>query len=479
MRSMVPTRKKVLGVVFAVALVAGACGGGDDGGTAPDGADGDGNGDGASLAALCPVGAIDALDPAQLPVELVYWHSMQDALEDTLNRLVEEFHAAQSDVRVRLVNQTSYDDTFEKFRVGLASGNLPDLIQIEDTATQVMIDSQGVVPAQACVDAGELDVSGVIDRVTAYYTVDDVLYPVPFNVSNPILYYNKKAFEAAGLDPERPPATLEEVREYSRQIVENTDWAHGITFIRNGWFLEHWLAMAGEPFANNGNGREARATEVLFDSETAVGLFDWLDQMVADGLGRDVGGGTGNIEHFAAIGNDNAAMTWDTSAALGQVLLVLPQFPNVDLGAAPFPGPEGEGGVLVGGAANYVLASSAPEKQEAALRFAKFLLDAQSQSTWSAGTGYVPIHEGAIELSPLVERWEELPIFRIPYDQLVGAENNVATAGPVMGNYRTVRDKVEEAMEVIFTTGTPAAEALAEAKAEADAVLREYNDRVG
>jgi sn-glycerol 3-phosphate transport system substrate-binding protein len=191
-----------------------------------------------------------------------------------------------------------------------------------------------------------------------------------------------------------------------------------------------------------------------------------------------VGGGAANVEHFLAIGNDNAAMTWDTSAALGQVLEVLPQFPNVELAAAPLPGPEGDGGVLVGGAANYVLNSSSPAEQEAAYRFAKFLAEPQSQATWAAATGYVPVRESSAELSPLRERWAEQPEFRIAYDQLLEGENNVATAGPVMGAYQAVRDAVEKAMETIFTTTTPAADALRSAKEEADAALEQYNERV-
>lgn len=465
-------RTRVLAFVGVLSLLAAACGGDDGGGN------GGGGGDGESLAELCPVGALEAREDSS-PVQIVYWHSMQDALEDTLEELVATFHEQEPDVRIRLVNQTSYEDTLEKYRVSLGSGDLPDLVQIEDTATQVMIDSQSTLPAQACIDAGDLDVSELIERVPSYYTVQDVLHPIPFNVSNPILYYNKNAFEAAGLDPERPPATLDEVREFAQQIVDNTSYPTGITFIRNGWFLEHWLAMAGELYANNGNGRESRATETVFENEIAVEMFEWLDEMVADGLARDVGGGSANIEHFLAIGNNNAAMTWDTSAALGQVLAVLPQFPDVSLGAGPFPGPDGEGGVLVGGGANYIVRSDAPERMEAAYRFARFLIEAQSQATWSAGTGYVPINEGAIELSPLTERWTENPEFRISYDQLVGAADNDATAGPVLGAYQAVRDEVENAMETIFTTTTPAAEALASAKQRADRALDEYNQRVG
>ena len=50
----------------------------------------------------------------------------------------------------------------------------------------------------------DADISDILTRVVQYYSVGGVLYPVPFNVSNPVLYYNKVAFRKAGLDPAKP-----------------------------------------------------------------------------------------------------------------------------------------------------------------------------------------------------------------------------------------------------------------------------------
>src|SRR5712691_10183328 len=117
------------------------------------------------------------------------------------------------------VNQTGYDDTFTKFKAGLGSGDLPDLVQLQDTSLQLMIDSRAVLPAQACVDAEKYDLSDHIARVIDYYTVKNVLWPMPFNVSNLVLLYNKQAFTRAGLDPEKAPGTFDEVRAASEKIV--------------------------------------------------------------------------------------------------------------------------------------------------------------------------------------------------------------------------------------------------------------------
>ena len=87
-------------------------------------------------------------------------------------------------------------------------------------------------------------------------------------------------------------------------------------------------------------------------------------------------------------------MTIDTSAALGTISQVLGegQFAAVELGVGPMPGPDSpDGGVLVGGAALYIVNQSAPEKQAAAYEFAKCLNEPQQQAEWAAATGYVPI----------------------------------------------------------------------------------------
>lgn len=473
-------------VVFAAALALvlglGACGGGDDddGGAAGGNGDGDGGG-GAPELPDCPV---DALDQATGPVEIEFWHAMTRANKDELERLTRAFNESQSQVRVTLSESPSYADNFTRYKSALATGALPDLVQIEDTGLQQMIDSRSVLPAAACVQADDYDTSDHIERVLAYYTVQDVLWPMPFNVSNPILYYNKNAFRAAGLDPESPPRSLEEVREASRAIVDSGAMGFGLAFKSDGWFFEHWTAMSGRLYVNNGNGREDRATEVVFDDEEGVAQWEWLQGMYRDELLLSTG--DADIDHYLAVAESKAAMTIDTSAALGTIFQLLSQYPDVELGAAPMPGPESEdGGVLVGGAALYIVNRSDPVEQAAAWAFAKFLNEAQTQAEWSAATGYIPIRESATELPPITEAWAARPELRIAYDQLLSGADNEATAGPVIGAYGSaggndgVRGAIVEGLNSMFVRNVPAADALAQTAEKADERIQEYNSRVG
>jgi len=425
----------------------------------------------------CPVNALD--QAKSKPVEIVMWHSMNRANEETLQALTDKFNASQSDVRVKLVNQTTYGDTFTKYRAGLSSGDLPDIVQLKDTELQGMIDSQSVVPIAACIKADKYDTTDFIPRVLDYYTVKGTLYGMPFNVSNPVLYYNKQAFQKAGLDPNKPPATLDEVRAASQKLVDTGTTKYGYAIKVDPWYLEQWLSKAGLPFVDNGNGRNKRATKVLFDNKLGVEIFSWLDAMVQDKLALNTG--TSNIDDMLAIGAGNAGMTIETSANLGTILDVLGsgQFPNVTVGVAPMPGPVGKGGILVGGAALYVPKKSSPEKQAAAWKFIKFLNEPANQAQWAVGTGYVPIRKSALDDPTLKAAWAKTPEYKVAYDQLVTGVNNVATAGPVFGAYDDVRDTVVNSITAMLTSGTDPKTALHQAATKANEQIAAYNARIG
>ncbi len=468
-------RRSIL-LIAVLGMLAAACGGSGSskGGSANTGTTG-------PKLPTCP---LTALQSATKPVEITYWHAMTAANEQELKKLTDQFNSSQHDVHVTLSAAPSYTDNFTRFRAGLGTGKLPDLYQGEDVELQTMIDTGAVLPAAACLKADNASTSDVVPRVLAYYSVQNVLYPMPFNDSNPVLYYNKVAFQKAGLDPDKPPTTLAEVKADSQKIVQSGAAKYGIALKTDSWLIEHWLAKAGKTLVDNGNGRQGRATKTTFDNETTVALFTWMHDMVNSKLALSTG--TSDLNHYIAVGNGNAAMTIDTSAALGTIFqrLAAGEYQGVHLGAAAMPGlGTDQGGVLVGGGANYIVNKSTPEKQAAAYEFAKFLLQAQTQSDWAAATGYVPVSQGATKLAPLTAKWVEQPGFKVAYDQLLTGATNDASAGPVIGAYGAkgegVRGALIDAMGRMFTGNEAPADAVRKAATEADAAISEYNSRIG
>jgi sn-glycerol 3-phosphate transport system substrate-binding protein len=428
----------------------------------------------------CPVNALK--NAKSKPVNITYWQGgLQRANEEAILRLTDQFNSSQNDVHVTVVNQTTYADTLNKFRAGLSSGDLPDLVQIEDTGLQQMIDTQAVLPAQACVDAEKYDLSDNLKRVVDYYSVKGKLWPMPFNVSNPVLYFNKKAFQTAGLDPNNPPKTLDEVKAAAQKLKDSgTVSQAGFGMKLDPWYLEQWSALGGKTYVNNSNGRKSRATSTTFDNATGKEIFTFLNDMVKSGLARtNPADGQSAFDNLLGIGNGNFGMTIDTSAALGtiQQLLSSGQYPDVELGVAPMPGPKGKGGVLVGGGANYIVKKSSPEKQAAAWQYAKFLNDPATQADWTIATGYVPSRQSAANMPQVQQYWTANPGFKVAYDQLLGGVANTATAGPVIGDYQGVRDVVLDSKQQMFNGMSPSA-ALKQAKQNANGKIEEYNSRV-
>ena len=433
---------------------------------------------GAANSTTCPLAA---LKKASKPVEITFWHSMTRANETTLQKLTNAFNSSQSDVKVNLVNQIDYVQTFTKYKSGLASGDLPDIVQLQETEQQQMINTQTVLPAGVCAKADKYSFSDFLPRIVSYFTVQGTQYAMPFNNSGPVLYYNKKAFTAAGLDAEKPPTTLDEMRSAAEKLKTNGVAAPLGLKTEPGYF-EHWRAMADKLYVNNSNGRKAHATKTGFNDATGREIFSWMSGMVKDGLATtNADLGTGNFDNLLGIRSGSHAMAIDTSAALGTISSVLSagNDPNIELGVAPMPGPSHKGGVLVSGGALYMVNKSKPEKRAAAWQYLKFLDEPENMTTWAIGTGYLPIRKSSAASSEMTTYWAQNPTYKVAYDQLLSGPTDPATSGSVIGQYTGVRDAVRDAENSMFLDGKDPKAALKDASTNATAAMDEYNTRLG
>ena len=131
-----------------------------------------------------------------------------------------DFNLSQQKCYVEPTYQGSYDDSLNKLKAGLQSKDVPALVQVFDIGSRLMIDLKVATPVQDFIDKEKYDISDLEPNVLAYYSVDDKLWSMPFNTSNPILYYNKDMFKAAGLDPEKPPRTWAEVEDAAKKLTK-------------------------------------------------------------------------------------------------------------------------------------------------------------------------------------------------------------------------------------------------------------------
>jgi sn-glycerol 3-phosphate transport system substrate-binding protein len=430
-----------------------------------------------------------ALDTAAAdgPVEVLFWHGMANELGRELERIVGEFNASQDRVEVRLEFQGGYEQTIDKY-LQSDTDNRPDLVQMPEYTVQLMVDTQSNVPVQACMEDIGYDAADILPSALRAYATEGIQWAMPFNLSNPVLYYNKQVFRDAGLDPEAPPRTLDELAEAGRTIQSSGAAAYGIALDSapdggGGWFLEQWLAKEGEFYSDNDNGRAAPSTRVLFDGPTGVSLLTALRDVVVNGGGVYVGENPGGTDTFLKLADASApaSMTIATSAALGAVLQfveggIIPGIGVDDIGIAPMPSPTGAPGTLVGGASLWITAGRGDAEAAAAFEFVQYLVSAEVQSQWAAATGYVPVNTGSPDLEPLLGVYATDPRFRVAYDQVAETPDLPTSDGPVLGPLREVRVTAAGAMAQILNGADPAT-ALADAASLANALIADYNAR--
>jgi sn-glycerol 3-phosphate transport system substrate-binding protein len=443
-------------LAYAVALA--ACGGGDDG----------------EEAGRTPTG----------PVKITFWHSETAGNQESIQRLVDRFNASQSEVQVEIAFQGGYVDQLDKTVASLGTGNAPNLILQDANHTQFLIDSAAVTPVQTFVDQDDYDLSDFDQKAVDFCTINGQLYTMPFTISVPMIFYNKVPFREVGLDPEHAPTTLEEVQEASEKLLKKDSAGNvtrsGIVLEINDWYVWQIHALQGELAADNGNGREGRATKAIFNDPTGQRLFRWWDDMIEQELAFNVGRNPSGVDNFMAVASGRAAMTLTASSALRSVVDVLERgMEGVELGTGLFPGfADGKGGPQMAGLFLWVLNGGSQEEQEATWKLVKWLMEPEQQAEWFAGSGYLPVRQSAYDLPPAQQVMEQYPHFRKPVEAYRQAPSTLATQGPLLGPMAQVSEAIKQAAEEMVLSGKDPIEALNEAAATATQEIQDYEKRV-
>lgn len=409
-------------------------------------------------------------------ISITFWHAMGGVNGEALNQMVEDFNASQDEIVVTTEYQGTYDDTITKLKAAMQSGNMPDVCQMYDVGTKFMIDSGYVVPVEDMFETTGYDKNTVMEVITSYYSSGGKQYAMPFNVSTPMLYYNKDIFEKAGLDPNTPPTTYDEVLEYSKQIVESGAASVGYSQAIYGWFFEQQLAGLGLCYGNNDNGRSSDITAVDFDANGGglkvmemwkelydSGYFENYGTTTADTQTAFFGGDVGMIIESTAI-LKNATESCDFEIGTGY----LPVIEESD-----------DGGVIIGGASLWLMDTKDDAKKEAAWKFVEYTASAEAQAKWSQATGYFAINPAAYETEDMKAYIKENPNFTTAIDQLNDSPVNNFTAGVLSGVQTEARLTFNEIIPKLYDGGTTPQEAVDQLTAEVNKAIENYNASLG
>jgi sn-glycerol 3-phosphate transport system substrate-binding protein len=355
-------------------------------------------------------------------------------------------------------------------------GDAPHLVQLFEVGTQLAMDS-GVFTAIG--DVGGLDPDRYVASMLTYYMLDGAVQAIPFNASSPVLIANETLLVEASLDGSPLPETFGELASVCDDIDNVGLSASCITFPLHGWLVEQWMAQQGALLANNGNGRDARATEVLLDGEPARRIGRFMADLADGGWYAYTGTPQDWAGSRATFLDQDAVFLVTSSADIGRIVsdAAAAGF-DVTTGLLPIPDGVTRNGVVVGGAAIWLTDGHPTDENELARDFVQFLTSAENMAAWHELTGYVPVVDAAATLLEDGGWFAANPSFAVAFEQFEATTANDATAGAVLGSFLSLRTTVEEALLAIYDGTATIDDAFAQAKVEADADLAAYNAAV-
>ncbi|HQX67501.1 MAG TPA: sn-glycerol-3-phosphate ABC transporter substrate-binding protein UgpB [Ottowia sp.] len=410
--------------------------------------------------AAASIAAALVSSPVLAQTEIQWWHSMSGPLGEWVGDLAKQFNASQGAYKVVPTYKGQYDESMTAAIAAFRAGNAPDILQVFEVGTATMMASKGAIkPVGEVMTSGgaKFDPSVYISAVAGYYTAPNgQMLSFPFNSSTTVFYYNKDAFKAAGLDPEKAPTTWPEVFAAADKLKAS---GHKCPFTTSwvSWTqLESFSAWHNTLFASQNNGFGGTSARLAFNSPLHVRHFENLAKMAKNGTfvykGR-------NNAADAAFPSGECAMMTGSSGLYARVakdakfkygISTLPYYPDVK--GAPQ-------NTVIGGASLWVMAGKTPEKYKGVARFFDFLSDTKVQSESHKRTGYLPITMGAFKLTDASGFYKDKPGTDVAVTQMIRKTTD-KSRGIRLGNFVQIRTIVDEETEQIWSGKRSAKEAL-------------------
>jgi len=423
-------------------------------------------------AALLALTALAA--PATAQTEIQWWHSMGGALGEWVNDQAKGFNEKQKDYKVTAVFKGSYDESMTAAIAAFRAGNAPNILQVFEVGTATMMASKGAVKpvTQLMKEAGaKFDPKVYVQAVSGYYTAPNgEMMSLPFNSSTPVFHYNKDAFKAAGIDPERPPTTWPEVALAAAKLKASGHKCPFSTSWQSWTQLESFSAWHNVEFATKRNGFLGMDTRLAFNTPLHVRHIENLANMAKQGL--FVYKGRGNAADATFVSGECAMLT-GSSALYGSIkrnskfasgIGTLPYYPDVQ--GAPQ-------NTVIGGASLWAMSGKKPEEYKAVAAFFTYLSDPNVQAVSHQRTGYLPITTEAFAITEKSGFYKQNPGTDVSVNQMIRKVTD-KSRGIRLGNFVQIRAIIDEEMEQVWGGKKSAQEGLDAAKKRGDEQLERF-----
>jgi sn-glycerol 3-phosphate transport system substrate-binding protein len=417
---------------------------------------------GAAVSASALLGGMPLFASGQQQVKLVFMYPV--GVSGDINRLVStliaSFNAAHSDIQVEAVYAGSYDNTEQKVMTALGVGDPPATwLPINSMlATFLRMDALEDVTSLAKADDIFQDfLPGFLGTCMS----DNKLYGLPFQCSTPVVYFNKAAFEKAGL--KAAPTNWMELEAAAKALTVRqgdavSQWGLTIGGGWHDWIFESFVRQNGLVFWDK--------DKVAFDAPESVNALEFWQRMVQARSMPSASTWQGSANDFMA---GRTAMLYHSTGSMTNIL----KSSSFPVGVAPMPKNKQLGSTMGGGP--ILIAKKQPDAHKrAAWTFARWMTNTANQAQWCIDTGYLAARKSSWESPALKAHVAKVPESRTAF---VTAE--VAGAFLQVPGYHKVRSHLQSAIDRTLAGEVKPDAALREASAKSNLEIQRLARRRG
>ena len=395
------------------------------------------------------------------PVQLSFWYPVDlgGGLAKVIDSLVGDFNKTHPDIQVTATYTGNYDVTLQKIQASKLAGTLPDVAVTEISSVPVLAALGAAQPVDELIDSsgGKKFLDRFWPSMLLNCTYDVKVYGVPFQRSTPVMYYNKGAFSEAGLDPEKPPVTWDELISVTQKLTKREGertarWGIELPLEAFNWF---YYALT---YSNGGQTLSTDGNKVLWDEPKNIeALQFWHDLVNKYKVTPAYTPWNDGPQEFAA---GKTAMVWHSTGS--QAFMRLNVKFHWGLGRIPrntqFGPPSGGGNMLM-----YAID---PARKKAAWTFITWMSEAPQAARWSIASGYLATNIASWELPEMQALIKEHPEVLVTKAQLADAK-----AEPASAKYAPARDILNALIKDVLANKASLVPATKQAVQEANAAM--------
>ncbi|HPE68062.1 MAG TPA: sugar ABC transporter substrate-binding protein [Thermotogota bacterium] len=396
---------------------------------------------------------------AARPVEIEVWTlSLSPTFDDYMNSVNEAFEEAYPDIKVNWVD-VPYNAALQKLQAAIAANRAPDAVNLNTIWALDMVGLEALAPLDEYMN--EVEIYRYWEKLMDNTRVAGNYYAIPWYASPQILIYNRQILEDAGLDPDNPPSTWDEMLQASRIIKERTG-KYG--FEPNIIGYED-LILEGVPLLSEDGEKAA------FNTPEALAKLNWYITLYNEDLiPRSLGGYTAGQQNYSAgkiamypVGMSMLKHVQENSPSIYEVTDVAPI-------------PVGEASIIKSPMMNMVVPINAPHPAEA-VKYILWLTSAYWQVEFDKHATIVPSTKIGLEQEKEFQEMAKTSANARAQIMASSSMENVADIGYIAGleneKYAEFRRIIGDYWMAAIKGEIPAQEALDKAEAEINELLQD------